>query len=111
MSRERVAIIRAHPRTGLTPRLETIRRYMPGNYEAAEVELANGIPGVDAMRMIVIVGQDNAGWTLDEYVIPRLASGLYFAEEQQGKLAAALAAHAVVALTGEADELAQERSA
>ena len=29
----------------------------------------------------VIGGRDVAGWTLDAYVIPRLASGLYFATE------------------------------
>ena len=29
----------------------------------------------------VIAGRDVAGWTLDAYVIPRLASGLYFAAE------------------------------
>ena len=30
-----------------------------------------------------IVGLDNAGWTLENYVIPRLASGLWFAEVMQ----------------------------
>jgi hypothetical protein len=29
----------------------------------------------------LIEGEDNAGWTLDGYVIPRLASGLIFAKE------------------------------
>ena len=29
----------------------------------------------------VIIGRDNAGWTLDDYVIPRLASGPIFAKE------------------------------
>jgi hypothetical protein len=29
----------------------------------------------------VIAGRDRAGWTLEGYVIPRLASGLYFASE------------------------------
>ena len=29
----------------------------------------------------MIGGRDVAGWTLDAYVIPRLASGLYFATE------------------------------
>jgi hypothetical protein len=31
--------------------------------------------------VFVIAGEDNAGWTLDGYVIPRYASGLIFAEE------------------------------
>jgi hypothetical protein len=51
-------------------KLETVRRYLPSNYEADS-------DGAD----IFIHGTDNAGWTLDGYVIPRLASGLYFAEE------------------------------
>lgn len=50
--------------------LETIQRYLPGNYKAVEFSDA-----------IVIVGADNAGWTLDGYVLPRLASGLHFAQE------------------------------
>jgi hypothetical protein len=50
--------------------LETVQRYLPGNYEA---QFINGF--------VVITGQDNAGWTLDDYVIPRLASGLHTAIE------------------------------
>ncbi len=30
---------------------------------------------------VTIAGDDTAGWTLDDYVIPRLASGMMFAEE------------------------------
>lgn len=51
--------------------LETIKRYMPGNYKAYLRD--NG--------KIIIVGHDVAGWTMDDYVIPRLASGLYTAQE------------------------------
>lgn len=50
--------------------LPAVQRYLPENYEAQRVGPA-----------IVIVGTDVAGWTLDGYVIPRLASGLYFARE------------------------------
>lgn len=50
--------------------LATIARYLPSNYTAK-------IVGDD----VLITGEDSAGWTLDGYVIPRLASGLYFAEE------------------------------
>ena len=32
-------------------------------------------------EVVLIVGRDSAGWTLDGYVIPRLASGTIFAEE------------------------------
>lgn len=56
---------------GGTASLETVKRYLPGNYEAT----------VDADGTIVITGEDVAGWTLDGYVIPRLASGLYCARE------------------------------
>jgi hypothetical protein len=55
-----------------TPNLvTTIESYMPANYAV--------IGTTD--DAIVIAGHDNAGWTLEDYVIPRLASGLYFAEE------------------------------
>lgn len=48
--------------------LETVRRYLPSNYEAEYW------PNTD---VIIIKGEDVAGWTMDDYVIPRLASGLY----------------------------------
>jgi len=47
--------------------LEQVQAYMPSNYEAREV------------KVIVIEGHDDAGWTMDDYVLPRLASGLHFA--------------------------------
>jgi hypothetical protein len=50
---------------------ETVARYLPSNY--AIVAQGNG--------WLYIEGEDDHGWTLDEYVIPRLASGLIFAEE------------------------------
>jgi hypothetical protein len=55
--------------------LETVQRYLPQNYEAHIVHHLGDDP------VILIHGRDNAGWTLDEYVIPRLASGLIFAKE------------------------------
>lgn len=51
---------------------ETIERYMPGNYS---------VVGVTDDGDVLIEGRDSCGWTLDDYVIPRLASGLYFCEE------------------------------
>lgn len=45
--------------------------YLPDNYA-----IAAGIDGD-----YLIVGTDRYGWTLDGYVIPRLASGLIWAEE------------------------------
>jgi hypothetical protein len=54
-----------------TSPLSTIQAYLPGNYSA--VTQADG--------SVLIFGQDSCGWTLDDYVIPRLASGLHFARE------------------------------
>jgi hypothetical protein len=51
--------------------VETVRAYLPGNYDAIR----------HSDTETLIYGADSAGWTLDEYVIPRLASGLYFATE------------------------------
>jgi hypothetical protein len=53
--------------------LETVSRYLPSNYEARR----------DEDGVITIFGHDHAGWTLDGYVIPRLASGLISAEEME----------------------------
>jgi hypothetical protein len=53
---------------------ESIRRtraLLPANYKAYEGDEGE----------ILIIGHDVAGWTLDDYVIPRLASGLIVAEE------------------------------
>ena len=36
---------------------------------------------IKTQNVTVIAGEDNAGWTLDDYVIPRLASGLYVGKE------------------------------
>jgi len=46
-------------------------RYLPANYHIA---------GEDE-RYVYIEGADSHGWTLLGYVIPRLASGLIWAEE------------------------------
>jgi hypothetical protein len=48
-----------------------IAAYLPGNCRILGM--------VDGQT--VIAGRDQAGWTLEGYVIPRLASGLYFATE------------------------------
>jgi hypothetical protein len=49
--------------------LETVRRYLPFNYTADYWE------GTD---VILITGEDVAGWTMEDYVIPRLNSGMYY---------------------------------
>lgn len=51
--------------------LRRVSAYLPSNYTA---DLAG--PGE-----IEITGTDSAGWTLDGYVLPRLASGGIFATE------------------------------
>ena len=57
------------------PALEAVKNYLPSNFTAHE---SNGtIQG----KGILIEGYDRAGWTLDAYVIPRLASGLIVAKE------------------------------
>ena len=61
--------------TGTHAILATIKTYLPSNYQATRLEDDS----------ILISGFDEAGWTLDGYVIPRLASGLYFAEETDVK--------------------------
>ena len=50
--------------------LSRVERFLPSNYTAQEVT-----------EGILLTGTDSAGWTLDGYVIPRLASGLIFARE------------------------------
>lgn len=50
--------------------LYSIRRYLPGNYVAD----SDG-------RDVYLHGFDRMGWTLDGYVLPRLASGMYYGEE------------------------------
>ena len=45
--------------------------YLPSNYTADQLDDGH----------VVIKGRDKAGWTLDGYVIPRLASGLLWFDE------------------------------
>ena len=47
--------------------VETVSAYLPSNYTAYE--------GVKPMS-VLIIGEDYRGWTLEDYVIPRLSSGL-----------------------------------
>jgi len=58
---------------------ERVKAYLPDNYQV--VRLALDLPDGEVGRRLLIIGTDVAGWTLDEYVIPRLASGLIFAQE------------------------------
>jgi hypothetical protein len=49
--------------------------YLPANYSLVRFAVDDG------REVALISGQDRAGWTLDGYVLPRLASGLYFGRE------------------------------
>ena len=51
--------------------LFTVRRYLPHNYDAHLT-----------IHGITIEGEDSAGWTMQDYVLPRLASGGIYAVEQ-----------------------------
>jgi hypothetical protein len=55
----------------------TLEAYLPGNYALLYTDQ---IPGT-SIEVHVIGGRDNAGWTLEDYVIPRLASGLITCKE------------------------------
>ena len=63
MVEEKQAIIR-----GMAYDVDVIRRYLPSNYFAFTFA-----------HDVIIVGIDEGGWTLEDYVIPRLASGLIWA--------------------------------
>lgn len=54
-------------------RVEEVEAYLPDNYfvERSTVE-------ADGRLVVYILGYDVAGWTLDDYVAPRLASGLMY---------------------------------
>jgi len=69
--------------------VRNVEALLPDNYalmESFEVERHVGWGGtsqpiIDKEIVVVIGGHDVAGWTLDDYVLPRLASGLIFGEE------------------------------
>lgn len=52
--------------------VERVKRYLPGNYRVA----GEGLDEEFGIAYTLVEGTDLAGWTLDGYVIPRLASGL-----------------------------------
>jgi hypothetical protein len=54
---------------------DTVARYLPANYTVATSVVVEGRIGY------LVTGEDDHGWTLDGYVIPRLASGLIPAYE------------------------------
>ena len=52
---------------------DQVEPYLPANYTIYRVD--------QNAQGIIIAGEDSHGWTLDDYVIPRLGSGLIFCEE------------------------------
>lgn len=66
----RVAVVAG---SGVTE--EKVARYLPANYQTAGMREGEFGP------VVVIAGMDKAGWTMNDYVIPRLASGWYTARE------------------------------
>jgi hypothetical protein len=64
--KERYAIINGNRATA-----DAVGAYLPAGYKVAASDGST----------CVIRGEDSCGWTLDDYVLPRLASGLFFGEE------------------------------
>jgi hypothetical protein len=62
---------------------EEVSQYLPSNYWV----VATTTVGEDVVftkpgeTVCLIVGNDVAGWTLNDYVIPRLGSGMVFCKE------------------------------
>ena len=56
---------------GGNPTSEAAARYLPANYQ---------VTGEDD-EWVYFAGHNNSGWTMSGYVLPRLASGLFWAEE------------------------------
>lgn len=70
--------------------LSEVRAYLPENYTVFHTS-----PNPSGVH-VVIGGKDDAGWTLDGYVLPRLASGLIYGREYPTYEAAVEAAAAVM---------------
>lgn len=59
-----------------------LEAYLPENYRVGQGFMAPAYEGsTREVLTFEIEGEDKMGWTLDGYVIPRLASGLIFATE------------------------------
>lgn len=56
-----------------TGKTKEVAQYLPNNFQVLGRTLDN--------TGTIIVGVDDHGWSLDQYVIPRLASGMIHCEE------------------------------
>ena len=54
---------------------ERVAAYLPGSFRVSGTRRDNGD------TVVIITGYDDAGWTFEDYVKPRLASGNMFAKE------------------------------
>lgn len=70
--------------------IDEVIAYLPANYsvEGTAIERTEQFSSVHGdglaksdRRVYVVGGRDDSGWTLDAYVLPRLASGNITAEE------------------------------
>lgn len=61
----------AHMAAELKKRVDA---YLPHDYHA-EIHVSAG-----GVCEVYVVGEDYAGWTMEDYVVPRLATGLVFLE-------------------------------
>jgi hypothetical protein len=77
MEKTRYATVRGN---GLTR--EGLSRYLPANYAVIGARTEGDSPNE---TIFIVAGEDYAGWTMDDYVIPRLASGLIWAKELVAK--------------------------
>jgi hypothetical protein len=72
---ERRAIVRGKP-WGKKTLAEQVGQYLPSNYRVVETLTPDS-----HSEKVLVAGIDKSGWTLDGYVLPRLASGLMFGKE------------------------------
>jgi hypothetical protein len=73
---KRYALVRGH---GITA--AKVAAYLPRNYTVEGVAQDHPFKDDYAETVVVIGGRDDHGWTLHDYVIPRLGSGLMGAVE------------------------------
>ena len=69
----RRAVLKADSEVAACKLAKQVKNYLPANYQVV------GCHG----GVVTVEGHDHAGWTLDGYVLPRLASGLLWATEVQ----------------------------
>jgi hypothetical protein len=60
---------------------ETVARYLPANYSVIGTVPTGHEAWPFENACAVVCGTDQSGWTLDDYVIPRLVSGVFSSKE------------------------------